>query len=224
MTYAFHWRKAITVSVCLHIFLLAAAGYLTAGLANFIPQTEEIILTLDLVNTPVEQAGSAPKLPDPSIPIPPDAPIPVMTEPPLMEPLEAKPVITTASALSMTAAEAPMPPVSGQLPSTSSAPSGSSGGKGIAAPGILSKVDPLYPPSARQAGLEGTVVLRIQILSNGRSGEIDIARSSGYQVLDEAAVAAVRQWHFIPAKDLSSSRPVTCTTTLPVSFRLHGSR
>ena len=222
MTYAVHWRKAITVSVCLHIFLLAAAGYLTAGLANFIPQAEEIILTMDLVNAPAEQAGSEPKLPDP--PILPDTPVPVVTEPPLMEPLEAKPVVTTASALSMTAAEEPMPPLSRQLPNTSAAPSGSSGGKGITAPGILSKVDPQYPQSARQAGQEGTVVLKIQILSTGRSGEIVIARSSGYQVLDEAAVTAVRQWQFIPAKDLNSSRSVTCTTTLPVSFRLHGSR
>lgn len=222
MTYASNWRKAITVSVCLHMFLLAAAGYLTAGLANFTPQTEEIILTMDLVNTPAEQAVSEPTLPDP--PLPPDAPVPVVTEPPLLEPLEAKPVVTTASSLSMTAAEAPRPPASSQLPSTSTAPSGSAGGKGIAAPGILSKVDPLYPPSARQAGLEGTVVLKIQILSTGRPGEIVIARSSGYQVLDEAAIAAVQQWQFIPAKDLNSSRSVTCMTTLPVSFLLQGSR
>jgi protein TonB len=235
MTDAFHWRKAITVSVFLHIFLLASAGYLTAGLTASIPRTEEIVMDLDLVSDPGNRAGNTPEAPEQAAS--PPAPRPAVAESTPVEPVQtetaANPVVT-ASALSMAEAEAPSPVsglsrdtggAGGNVPGTSASVNGIGGsgsGSGIAAPGILSKAEPVYPPAARQAGLEGTVVLKIQILTNGRSGEISVTRSSGHPSLDESAVAAVRQWQFIPAKDLSNGRTVTCTTTLPVSFRLHG--
>lgn len=102
--------------------------------------------------------------------------------------------------------------------------SGSGGGKGsqgLIPPGILSKVEPVYPQAARNAGQSGTVMLRIQILPNGRSGNITVTASSGYGLLDDAAVNAVRQWRFIPAKDRSSGKTVACYTTLPVTFQLN---
>jgi protein TonB len=234
MSYVYHWRKAMTISVCLHVFLLIAAGYLTAGWAAPVP-VEEVIMEMDLVNDPAERAGSSPKLPEPAIPQ--AAPRPALSEPtpanPVQTETEVKPVVT-ASNLSMTAAETPAVPASGQpsaaggtaatAPGKAAAPSGGTGNSssqnGIAAPGILSKVDPVYPSAARQAGLEGTVVLRIQILANGRPGEITVASSTGHPALDEAAVTAVEKWRFVPAKDRTSGRTVACTTTLPVSFRL----
>lgn len=102
--------------------------------------------------------------------------------------------------------------------------SGNGGGKGsqgLIPPGILSKVEPVYPQAARNAGQSGTVMLRIQILPNGRSGNITVTASSGYGLLDDAAVNAVRQWRFIPAKDRSSGKTVACYTTLPVTFQLN---
>ena len=230
MTYAFYWRKAITISVCLHIFMIVAAGYLVANLTTLaIP--EEIIMEMDLVSDPGDRANidpgpSAPVVaPSPSQPVPtetvPSEPVPVITE--------VKPVITTSD-LSVSEVESPaVPAATGQPPGASNTGTGSgsagaatgSGSGGIAGPGILTRVDPRYPPAARQAGQEGTVLLKIQILANGRPGEISIARSTGYTTLDEAAAEAVRKWQFIPAKDRSSGRTVVCTTTMPVSFRLH---
>ncbi|HWR08812.1 TonB family protein [Sporomusa sp.] len=227
MTFALRWRKAISVSVCLHIFLLVIAGYLVAGLltaAATVP--EEIILNMDLVSDsglPEPAASSEISVPAPTVSTPAE-PVQAVTE--------VKPVVTT-SELSMTEVESPAAIVSAQPhaaattegPETkASGPPPSAGGGGIAAPGILSRVDPLYPPAARQAGLEGTVLLKIQVLANGRPGEISVARSTGYPALDEAAAAAVRKWQFIPAKDRSSGRTVACTTTLPVSFRLQNQK
>lgn len=225
MTYAYHWRKAMTVSICLHLLLLAAAGFLAAGWSAPVP-VQEVLLEMDLVTDPAERAGISPQLPAPV----PDVPQPAPPEPTLAEPVltetQAAPVITT-SELSMTEAQPAVVQTSAQPRGAgnagAAAPAAAEGGSrsgGIAAPGILSKVDPAYPSSARQAGQEGTVVLRIEILANGRTGEISVARSAGYPALDEAAIAAVRSWQFVPAKDLSSGRTVACTTTLPVSFRL----
>ncbi len=229
MTYAFYWRKAITISVCLHIFMIVAAGYLVANLTT-LALPEEIIMEMDLVNDPGDRANidpgpSAPVIaPSPTQPVPTETvssePVPVETE--------VKPVITTSD-LSISEVESPaVNAATGQPPGSSNTGTGSgsagatgSGSGGIAGPGILTRVDPRYPPAARQAGQEGTVLLKIQILANGRPGEISIARSTGYTTLDEAAAEAVRKWQFIPAKDRSSGRTVVCTTTMPVSFRLH---
>lgn len=217
MNYSYHWRKAMTISALLHILLIFAAGYLTAGWTAPIP-VEEVLLEMDLVNDLVERAEIPQSIePSPTIPAP-SMPAPFE---PLQTASEEKPVVT-ASALTMTEAPPPSVPVSSQPYSSAPGPKKSTSSRtGIAAPSILSKTAPAYPPAARKSGQEGTVVLRIEILATGRPGEISIATSSGYPALDEAAVASIRKWQFIPAKDLNNGKTVACTTTLPISFRLH---
>lgn len=228
MSYTYYWRKALSVSLLLHLFFLAAAGYLSAGWTAPQP-VQEVLLEMDLVNDPAERAGvsALPPAPSPLPEVPRQTPVPAESVP-TEEPAEA---LVTTSELAMTeaqpvaAAAAPASP-GGSPDSTGSSAIGgtSSGGStkggGIAAPGILSKADPVYPSAARKAGQEGTVLLRIEILTNGRTGAISVARSTGYAALDEAAIEAVANWQFIPAKDLATGRAVPCTTTLPVSFRL----
>jgi protein TonB len=94
------------------------------------------------------------------------------------------------------------------------------GVSGISSPSILSQVEPVYPNQSRQAGQEGTVVLKIQILENGRSGNVSVYQSSGWDVLDDAAIDAVEQWRFVPAKKRESGQAIVCYITLPVVFRL----
>lgn len=101
---------------------------------------------------------------------------------------------------------------------------GSTGGKATAAriqpPQILEKVNPKYPEQARQEGVEGIVRLRIEILANGRPGQISVVESSGDARLDAAAMEAVAKWRFIPARDIVTGTAVRCYTTLPVAFKL----
>jgi protein TonB len=104
--------------------------------------------------------------------------------------------------------------------STGTGSGGNSGSRQIAPPRILSKVEPSYPEGARSAGLEGTVLVKIQILTNGAPGDITVNHSSGHDSLDEAAIAAVRQWRFIPAKNQDSGISIMCYTTMPIVFRL----
>ncbi|MCC5466248.1 energy transducer TonB [Pelosinus baikalensis] len=232
MSYAFHWRKAMAVSFFLHILLLVTAGYIASGFTAALPIQEEVILEMDLISDPADRAGNSPSLPESHHSQ--DIPKQIPTETTQIEQIQtstpvvkAEPVVT-ASNLTMTEAEAPSSSsasssseASSSSSSTASAAvSGGSSRSGIAAPGILSKVDPSYPSDARQAGLEGTAVLRVQILANGRPGEISVSRSTGHSSLDDAAVAAVAKWRFVPAKDRDSGKTVACYTSLPVSFRL----
>jgi periplasmic protein TonB len=97
---------------------------------------------------------------------------------------------------------------------------GRAGENGYTYPGISLQVAPTYPESERCQGVQGTVLLKIQILSNGDPGVITIYRSSGSDNLDDAAVAAVQHWRFIPAKDRNTGETITCMATMPIIFRL----
>ncbi len=230
MSYAFHWRKAMAVSFFLHMILLVTAGFIASGLTSSLPIHEEVILEMDLTSDPADRAGNSPSLPEAKRSQ--DMPKPIPTEAAPVEKIQTttstakSEAVVTASDMTMTEAEVPgSSSSSGESSSSSSAAASapvSGGGSrgGIAAPGILSKVDPSYPSDARQAGLEGTAVLRVQILANGRPGEISVSRSTGSSSLDDAAVTAVAKWRFVPAKDRDSGQTVVCYTSLPVSFRL----
>jgi protein TonB len=58
---------------------------------------------------------------------------------------------------------------------------------------------PEYPPEAVMNGEQGTVVLIIHVSPAGSTASIDVARSSGYVLLDRAAQEAVMRWRFLPA-------------------------
>jgi len=77
---------------------------------------------------------------------------------------------------------------------------------------------PVYPEIARIRGYEGVVLIAAEILSNGRVGEARISKSSGYSILDQAALEAIKPWRFEPAK--KSGRPFTMWVEVPVKFVL----
>ncbi|MCY1393644.1 hypothetical protein D9M71_85460 [compost metagenome] len=77
---------------------------------------------------------------------------------------------------------------------------------------------PEYPALAHRKGWEGTVVLRVKVLASGKPGEIQIQQSSGRQQLDDAALAAVKRWSFVPAKqgDVAQEGWVS----VPIDFKI----
>lgn len=89
-----------------------------------------------------------------------------------------------------------------------------------ARPGGGYQVRPVYPPSARRAGAEGTTLLKVHVLTNGSIGEVQIQRSAGHVALDQAAADAIGKWHFEPAR--SGSETVAVWVVIPVEFRLRG--
>jgi TonB family protein len=82
----------------------------------------------------------------------------------------------------------------------------------------LQNPKPPYPLAARRQGVEGRVLLRAQVLEDGRCAEARIVRSSGHAVLDESALATVRRWRFLPAT--RAGMPVASWVEVPIAFRL----
>src|SRR5262245_29958063 len=80
------------------------------------------------------------------------------------------------------------------------------------------QVRPSYPSSARRQGAQGTTLLRVHVLIDGRVGEVIVQESAGHPDLDQAAAGAVRLWRFEPAR--RGDEAVAMWVLLPVEFRL----
>lgn len=79
--------------------------------------------------------------------------------------------------------------------------------------------EPYYPPTVIREGGEGTVLLSIYILADGRVGEVRLDRSSGFAKLDESAMREAKRWRFVPGT--SDGKPTAMWKQLPVTFRLN---
>jgi protein TonB len=75
-----------------------------------------------------------------------------------------------------------------------------------------------YPPAAREQGIEGTVVLTVQVRADGRVGDVRVKTSAGAAVLDESAVTTVKRWTFTPAR--RGPQEVDSWVEVPVRFVL----
>jgi len=81
---------------------------------------------------------------------------------------------------------------------------------------ILKKVPPVYPPLARQARIQGTVVLKVVISKSG--DVVNMQLVSGHPMLAPAAIEAVKQWKYKPF--LLNGEPVEAETNVTVNFTL----
>ena len=81
---------------------------------------------------------------------------------------------------------------------------------------LLTRVDPVYPPMARQARIHGIVLLRAVINKEGSIEELTLV--SGHPLLVQAAIDAVKQWKYKPY--LLNSEPVEVGTEIQVNFTL----
>jgi TonB family protein len=90
--------------------------------------------------------------------------------------------------------------------------------EGMTRPKLLDKVMPNYPEAARKASTEGAVALDCLVDTDGSVKDLKV-KEGGDASLNEAAMTAVRQWRYEPAKD-THGKPVTVHITVTISFWL----
>lgn len=83
---------------------------------------------------------------------------------------------------------------------------------------LVNRVAPVYPPLARQARIQGTVILDVIITKTGEISDVKLV--SGHPMLAPAAIEAVRQWRYRPYE--KDGEPVDVKTTVQVNFKLAG--
>jgi protein TonB len=91
-------------------------------------------------------------------------------------------------------------------------------GGSVQAAMLISQPMPAYPPLARQARIQGNVVLHAIISKDGRVEQLSVI--SGHPLLIQAALDAVRQWRYRPT--LLNNDPVEVDTTITVTFTMGG--
>ena len=151
--------------------------------------------------TPPPKPTPTPK-PEPT-PEPPPAPVPT---PAVQTPLVSRPAVSEPRqpVEKLAALADPGPPQEAPLVE--------------ATPLYADNPPPTYPRSARRRGHQGTVVLAVHVTPGGRVDDLSVKSSSGYKVLDKAALTAVRTWRFESGR--RGDRPVAMWVEVPIRFEL----
>ncbi len=81
---------------------------------------------------------------------------------------------------------------------------------------LVKKVEPIYPPLAKQVRIQGKVKVQVVISKTGMVESVNVV--SGHPLLVQAAIDAVKQWQYKPF--LADGQPVTASTEVEVPFSL----
>ncbi|MFO0982927.1 MAG: energy transducer TonB [Planctomycetota bacterium] len=78
---------------------------------------------------------------------------------------------------------------------------------------------PLYPAKARRLGLQGVVLIELDVGADGAILTVSVVQSSGHELLDDEAVRTLRSWQCSPAR-AESGAPIAGKLRVPVRFQL----
>ncbi|MFN3587202.1 MAG: energy transducer TonB, partial [Moraxellaceae bacterium] len=117
-------------------------------------------------------------------------------------------------------APAPVPEVAASAPASPapSAPAATSITPPQFGAAYLNNPRPQYPLAARRLRETGVSLLRVVVSAEGRPISLAIEKSSGSPRLDTAALQAVRDWKFVPAR--AGERAVEGTVLVPIHWKL----
>lgn len=121
----------------------------------------------------------------------------------------------------MVVPESSKEPVSVEKEKASGKPSRLSIGGNIQAAKRITKAQPVYPESAKSAGVQGTVVLHAVIGTDGKPLSLRVMNSQVDPDLARSAVEAVSQWRYTPT--LLNGEPIEVDTTITVVYSLDSS-
>lgn len=148
----------------------------------------------------------------------PQPPKPTPAEPPPVPPEPPRQVAATSTPASATVS----PPTKGAESTGISAVTNQTSVSGeyqlLSQPYYVKRGQARYPLQAKKLRQEGTVVLTLYINALGRLDNVEVKESSGFPLLDEAAIAAERQSRFRPA--YIGNRPVPSKAEVPYRFQL----
>ncbi len=84
---------------------------------------------------------------------------------------------------------------------------------------FLKNPQPSYPVFAKKRQQQGIVMLKVKVSIDGKAEIVELAESSGFSLLDDAAQLAVAKWQFIPAR--RGDVVIAASVIVPVQFAIH---
>ena len=200
------------VSILFHAVLFGALGIFGFSTSRPALQQNDDLVTLTLIAAPDEPAAplSVVKVITAAVfqPLPLEKPVPIE---PLKQPTPPEPQ--------------PVVPIPQPVQGDASSPKPGTDAITVQAqpdirakPNYLKNPEPVYPELARRRRQEGLVLLAVKITAQGRAERVEIKKSSGFSLLDNAAVEAVCDWEFQPAR--IGSLALESEIEVPVRFEL----
>ncbi len=83
----------------------------------------------------------------------------------------------------------------------------------------MQEISPKYPSASIRRGEQGLVIIEARVLADGRTSNVRVLKSSGYDRLDQAALEAVRRAKFRPARRYDQA--VSSWVTVPIRFAIN---
>jgi protein TonB len=168
---------------------------------------------------PLEQAVAQP----PPRVAPPSSPPPTASKPRAAPPkaVTPAPAITPAANPAPAQEASPVPAAARETPTPAAAPAPVVSERVTPARGnaaYLNNPAPKYPVMAQSRGWEGQVLLNVHVLADGKPDTVNVTQSSGRNTLDDAAVKAVTEWIFVPAK--RGQTAIDGWVQVPIDFKL----
>lgn len=208
--------------------VLLHVGFIWALQSGLVMRAAELIVPVEIltqfIEPPLPKVTPAPKVtpvqPQPKPPVPVKQVIPKAPQVQAQKPLAT--VDSTPSANSPTGVTTPQPnpapvaadivvaPLAPATPPVIQLPSSDAN--------YLLNPTPPYPPISRRMGEQGKTTVRVLIGADGQPQRAEIAKSSGFDRLDQAAIAAVMRWRYVPGK--RNGTPETMWFNVPINWVL----
>lgn len=210
-------NRNVIIAVSVVIFHIAALWIIQSGLLR---RTVELIVPVEILVEVIEPPlpKVVPQLPVPAIPVKQaiiKAPPPVQTVAP--QPLAiADPTPSPNAPTGITTLQPIAPPVA--APVTVAPPSPARVELPSSDADYLQNPTPPYPPISKRLGEQGKVVVRVLISMDGTAQKAEIKQSSGFERLDQSALATVLLWRYVPGK--RAGVPEAMWFNVPITFVL----
>jgi protein TonB len=217
-------RTAVIVAGVVAFHVLAIWALQTGLLRRAVEVVVPIEMLSEMITPPAPQVEPAPQ-PAPVEPVKPPVIKKVERKPPAPpKPVavpDTRPTPTSPNApTGIVTPQEPAPPVAAPVaPAIASAPP--------APPKIelpLSSADylqnprPAYPPLSRRLGEQGQVIVRVMVGADGVPQSAELRKSSGFERLDQAALATALKWRYVPGK--RGGVPEAMPVNVPINFVL----
>lgn len=209
------WGAALTLVALAHF----GAWYGYTHLKDDIVPPRPLPAVYVSLLAPPEPPKVAPQPPQPPKPEtkPQSKPRPAPQPRPLPAPAPAKEAVHQTEPQTELPVVAPSPPVPAVAAAPAPAPEPVYEAPRFNA-AYLNNPPPPYPLMARRRGIEGTVLVRAEIKTDGACNRVELRRGSGSEALDQAALEAVKKWRFVPAR--KGTQTVVAWVDIPITFKL----
>ena len=187
--------------VLLHI------GFIWALQSGLLMRAVEIVVPVAVLSQFIEPP--APKVtPEPPVPKPAPAPVKKTVATPIApapQPLAiADPTPSPNAPVGVTTPQAPLAPITAPVAAAPTAPAAAAAPATVQLPSsdadYLQNPRPPYPPLSKRLNEQGKTTVRVLIGTDGLPQRSEIAKSSGFERLDQAAMTTVMRWRYVPGK------------------------